>query len=191
MFGYATRDLKLGQVRPMKRIILPFILVIFSGCASAPKQDHWPQEIPPYSYYLAAYQADTLNSERQSLEAYLDWVKNYYYGNALYSRGWLKVIEEAKEFVDDPIEGEAIEEKLYIVGKKVSAEWSKSKSAQTINTKLLGIWGVSLQEALDRGEALEFLDRVMADVEALLSQQVSINDIDKYRYYQQSEDFFY
>jgi len=58
---------------------------------------------------------------------------------------------------------------MHVTGKKISAQWSKSKLAQSISTKLLGVGGVSLQEALDRGEALEYLDRVISDVDALLS----------------------
>lgn len=177
----------------MKRTLFPyfFIIVILSGCASLPKQDNWPQEIPSYDYYLAAYQADSQNSKKQSLEAYLGWVKSFYFGNALYKRGWLKATAEAEEHVIDPTESQRVKEKMLIVGKKVSAEWAKSKTAQRINTKLLGIWGVSLQEALDREEAPAYLDKVIADIDGLLDERIAVNDIEQYHYYPESEDFFY
>jgi len=172
------------------KIIIALILVCLSGCASLPKQDNWPQEIPPYYYYLGTYQADSQNSKKQSLETYLGWVKSFYFGNALYSGGWLQITEEAEDYVFDSTESQRIKEKMYIVGKKVSAEWAKSKTVQRVSTKLLGIWGVSLQEALEREEASSYLDKVIADIDSLLDKRTAANEIERSHYYPESEDFF-
>lgn len=175
----------------MKRFVLLVFLVFLSSCASTPKQENWPAEIPAYNYFLEQYEDDLANSREQSFDTYLGWVRNFYYGFLVANRGWLKISKETKELIEDPVENKMVQDKLYLVGKKISAEWAKSKKTQRINTRLLGIWGNSLQEAIDRNEASAYVDKVLDDVEALLDGQLLAKDIGNYRYFPETDDFFF
>ncbi len=174
----------------MKSFLIISVLVL-AGCTTLPKQENWPAEIPPYDYFVGQYQSDVGNRKEQSLNAYLGWVKNFYDGFLVGNRGWLAISQEAEEMIDDPEKQQSVEEKLYLLGKKISAEWSKSKKHQRINTRLLGIWGASLQEAIDRDEPLEYIDSVESDVDALLLGDLKKEEIENYRYFPESDSFFF
>ena len=166
-------------------------IFLLAGCATAPQQAAWPAGIPPHAFYVNEYYSDVENQGSQSLDDYLKWVKNFYQGTELYTNGWNQSSETAIESIDAPDERKLVAKKLKWVGQYISAEWAKSNSHRLINTRHVSIWGLSLDEAIARGEALWFIDAVMRDIDAILARRIEPKDITDYRYYTETEDFYF
>ncbi|MBL1432633.1 MAG: hypothetical protein COB94_004210 [Gammaproteobacteria bacterium] len=169
------------------------VLSVFTlvGCATVPKQSAWPSDIPPYSFYFEAYQQDLDNQVHQSLESYLKWVVGFYQGTDFYSAGWHQTTRGALQDIDVPADRANAKNKLQWIGKKVSAEWAKSNSLRLINTRHVAIWATSLDESIVQGKPLVYIGQVVRDVDAILAGVIEPDDITDYRYFSESEDFFF
>ena len=164
---------------------------MLASCASAPKQAAWPDDIPPYSFYVDEYNSDIDNKSQQDLSSYLKWVVGFYQGTDFYSGGWHHTITEAIEGIDDAAQKKLVHTKLQWIGQQVSAEWAKLNKYRVINTRHVSIWALSLNESIARGEALVYIDEVVRDVDAILAGRIEPEDITDYRYFAESEDFFF
>jgi len=172
---------------------LAIVITIFTlvGCASVPKQAEWPSDIPAYSHYVEAYKTDLDNQNKQDFDTYLKWVVGFYRGTELYSDGWHKISSEALASTDNPKDRANVQYKLAWIGEKVSAEWAKSNSLRLINTRHVSIWAISLEESIVQGKLLTYIDEVVHDVDAILAGSIEPDDITDYRYFAESEDFFF
>lgn len=175
----------------MKYLIAVITIFTLVGCASVPKQAEWPSDIPAYAYYIEAYQNDLDNQNKQNLDNYLKWVVGFYRGTELYSDGWHKISGEALASIENPEDRASAQYKLDWIGKQVSAEWAKSNSVRVINTRHVSIWAFSLEESVAQNKLLTYIDEVVHDVDAILAGTIEPDDITDYRYFAESEDFFF
>jgi len=60
-----------------------------------------------------------------------------------------------------------------------------------INTRHVSIWAISLEESIVQGKLLTYIDEVVHDVGAILAGSIEPDDITDYRYFAESEDFFF
>ena len=131
------------------------------GCATVtpgdPEGPPWPGDLPPRSYYEAAWQADEANATRQPLADYLRYVGDFYNGSIL-APGWRKA--QASLLRDaDPRDRILLEPKATCLGQILSAEWAKDNAVRRIDSARLAAVarevrqsapGTALQETLDR-----------------------------------------
>lgn len=167
----------------MKTILLILLTALtLSACTTVNRASDWPESIPPKSYYIDYYATDIEHQHVLSLESYLVWIKRFYLGWELYSLGWLDVAEDVALTVDEK-ERAKIKAKVLAIGKLVSPEWAKNKNHRVINTRHLGLWGSMINESIVRKEQEIMLDRIHADVIALLDRNILPEEITESRYY--------
>ncbi|MBL4853770.1 MAG: hypothetical protein JKY25_05970 [Robiginitomaculum sp.] len=176
----------------MKLLAIVFVsMCILASCASLPKQPAWPNDIPPHSFYVSEYEHDLENQRQQNLDSYLKWVISFYHGSELYSNGWRQMTNDALESIEGPDERALVQNKLHWIGEKVSAEWAKSNSLRLINTRHVSIWSISLDESITQRKPLWYINKVVRDVNAILAGLIEPDSITDYRYFPESEDFFF
>ncbi len=177
----------------VRHLLVTFIFLFLAGCATTTPQNAavWPQDLPPYSYYVEQYDSDPVNQEEQSFDSYLRWVKNFFNGTDFYANGWMSTSQEALSYIEDETERELLAEKLAWLGKRISAEWAKSNKVRLITSRHVSIWGVSLEEALAQGKVLLYADSVQRDIDAILAGRIEPKDITNYRYFAETDDFFF
>lgn len=152
------------------------------------QEQHWPESMPPRSYFVNAYEADAINKELQTQQEYMTWIVRFYNGWELYGRGWTKMTNELLEQIDNPTEAVEIKAKIDRIGRLVSAEWAKKSDTRTIYLRHVSIWGNALLESLDRDQALELVTRVNQDVDDLLAHRIKPAVITAERYFPADED---
>ena len=176
------------------RIFSLVAILLLVGCATTQPIENsadWPKNLPSYSFYVDEYNKDVDNQNAQSLDDYLKWVVSFYNGTEFYSNGWQQTSKEAIESIEDLKERQLAAQKLQSAGQKISAEWAKSNKFRLITTRHVSIWGMSLEEAIAQGQALSYIDHVQRDIDAVLAGRIEPNDITNYRYFAESEDFFF
>ncbi|MBX2807928.1 MAG: hypothetical protein KTR20_04780 [Cellvibrionaceae bacterium] len=176
----------------MKPVTLLLILLCLSSCTVTPAGKSWPTEIPPKAYFTAYYAQDPAHQKITTEANYLKWIKRFYFGWELYGRGWLQTTRELMETLETEQEQMNASQLMAEIGRLISAEWAKDGKHRVINTRHVSIWGNTLNDAIDRKEALIILKRLMKDVKALLAREITPNDITAERYYPQdnADDFF-
>lgn len=172
--------------------LLALVLLASSlfACSTAKiaQEQHWPQSMPPRSYFVDAYEADAVNKKVQTQQEYMTWIVRFYNGWELYGRGWTKMTNELLEQIEDPVEAAEIKTKIDRMGRLVSAEWAKKSDTRTIYLRHVSIWGNALLESLDRDQALELVTRVNKDVDDLLAHRIKPAVITAERYFPADED---
>ncbi len=176
--------MKINALRSLFTLI--FVLLFTSGCSNL--KDQWPDQMPKRSLFLKAYHADTENKQIQTREEYLLWIQRFYLGWEIYRNGWLKVTNQLLEETTNQQDRKIIEKKMQQIGFKISCEWAKKNKHRQIFTRHVSIWGNALLESLDRNEPLTLIDKVNADVDALLLHQLHPKAITENRYYAQDEN---
>jgi hypothetical protein len=106
-------------------------------------------------------------------------------GWELYHRGWLELSSDLAETITDQNSRDAAKIKLKLIGKIVSPEWAKHRKLSTIKTRHLIIWGNALYQSPANNEQLAIIDKVLADVKLLTTQQLTPKQILADRYYPQ------
>jgi hypothetical protein len=176
----------------MKKYFLAFALValnLLSGCSTRmTQQANWPKDIPSREFFVAHYEADTVNKEQESVDEYLLWVVRFYKGWELYSNGWTKVTQDSLYGVTDPVLAKEIKTKMDMIGETIACEWPKNKKDRRILTRHIVVWGNALVESIKRGQELNLINRVLADARGLVGNQVAIDDIKADRYFPQDKD---
>src|SRR5690606_37096368 len=123
----------------------------------------------------------------QAEDDYLLWVTRFYTGNGPVP-GWLDMTEQVLERL--PLEQHAnVEARLFELGGRIGMEWAKDNSVRRINTRAAGVWRDALLEALAQDDLDAFLDRLSADVDALLNGTLDGDAIRFERYYVDEFDF--
>ena len=172
------------------RKLLWLLMLLVSGCAEYPiKTSSWPDTMPSNETFLANYQQDGVNANLQSLDEYLLWVKRFYQGWELYPNGWITLSDNVARKLQEPLLARAVKEKLRNLGVVIAAEWAKNNETRRITTQQVSVWGNALLNSLQHGETLSILERVAQDVEDLLANRISPEQITENRFYAE-EDIF-
>lgn len=160
--------------------------LLLGGCSSLQESD-WPRGIPAQSYFLEYYEQDAANQVLQSEADYLRWIKRFYTGLPPIP-GWLELSEQAMGELSSGVAQE-LQNDTYRLGRDISAEWAKNDQVRRIDTRMINIWRDAFLEARNRSEVLKYLDLWQADVNDLLSGELSDDDIYFERYYVDEFDF--
>lgn len=175
----------------IKACLTVLTVLLCAACARTPiDQADWPEELPPVHYYQGVYEQDHGNREAQSLESYLKWVRRFYEGWDMYPDGWLSTSRDILGGVEEAHKRSRLEAKLADLGKLISAEWAKSSEKRTIRSRELSVWGQALLKSVNNDDEEHLVDRVTADVNALLSGQLDPTDVDLKRYNSASTDVY-
>lgn len=166
--------------------ILITSLTLFS-CTTIDTQNDWPTEIPAKAVFLQYYDNEPL-SHRNILkeEDYLLWVNRFYYGWALYKRGWVQATNELEATVDDPQDKIKAKQLMVSIGNKIAPEWSKHSTYRSITTRHLSIWGNTINTSIAQGQQMETLPFILSDVNALLNNTLDGQAITAARYFSQT-----
>ena len=165
-------------------IRIPYMLVlmaVLTGCATPARTPSWPDGAAPPALFRAEWRRSVDNQRVQAEEEYLLWVTRFYTGNGPVP-GWLDMTEQVLARLPED-QHERIEGRLFELGGRIGAEWAKDNSVRRISTRLAGVWRDALLEALTRGELDAYLDRLSADVDALLAGSLDDDAIRFERYY--------
>lgn len=174
-----------GTSMSLKLNIIIALALLTSACVNFNNKTDapWPAEIPEQSYFIEYYKVDANEQRSASLERYLSWVKQFYFGSTFYKNGWLKVTKTAVISLDSEKDKQVIQQKMTHLGKIISPEWSKTTKTRAIYTRHMSIWGSGLLEAIEENEQIAYIDKVTLDVHALLNRKISPDDINNERYY--------
>ena len=170
---------------PIKLSLIVYLLLM-AGCSQL--REHWPTEVPDKNRILAVYHKDPINKAKQTPEEYLLWVERFYMGWEVYRRGWLKTTNELLEQIETPAEQRKFKKKMDKLGFAICSEWAKKSKTRRIYTRHVSVWGNALVESLDRGEYEQLIEKVQADVNALLAHQLEPEVITAGRYYPEDEN---
>lgn len=171
-------------------VVIALSLCVLTACTPSKlaKEDNWLQNMPPRSYFIDKYNADTANADIQSEHSYLTWVVRFYNGSEFYSRGWIKMTNELMEQVSRPEEADEIRAHIDSIGQLVAAEWAKKIGTRKVVLRHVSVWGNALLESIERDQTLDLVKRVHQDVEQLLEGQLSLDAITADRYFAPDED---
>ncbi|MEM1402696.1 MAG: hypothetical protein AAGG55_05145 [Pseudomonadota bacterium] len=183
------------SLRPTLRLALraSLLMLLLSGCVNVRDDlaQNWPDDIPPHSFFVEAYQADPENHEFQTQEKYLYWVRAFYEGTTLYPRGWYDLTDGILAQTEDSERAAQLQEELYLLGRNIATEWSKSNRVNLIKSGNLAVWGVAAERAGKEGNVDETLAKITTDVEKLLAEELNPGAITASRYHEQDpNDFF-
>lgn len=160
------------------RYLLYFLLIGLSSCISNRSLQPWPEILPEQTYFEQAYQADPVNSVRQSKTEYLNWVVDFYQGTLLYPQGWTKLSATVLA-MSSPSHQLEIAPRMGEAGRLIAAEWAKDNSIRRIDNRLLSLWGSVIQVADSDAKRTETIDLIVSDVNDLTADvlpPVEIND---------------
>lgn len=165
--------------------VLFAVFLLLAACALTPEKAEWPADMPPRSWYVYLYNADTGNQENQSLEKYLKWVRIFYRGWGGV-RGWRSIEEEILADTD-AADREQLRRGLDDLGRKISGEWAKSYGVRLINGKAVQAWVDAAYECSEQRDHERLLRAIDRDVEALLAGRLNASEITLKRYYPDAE----
>ncbi len=172
----------------MLRIPLLFVLMaLLAGCVTRQPEPEWLEGIPPRAQFAAEWQRSVDNQPLQSEAEYLLWVMRFYTGYRAVP-GWLQMTEQVMQRLR-PEERAVTSARLFELGARIGAEWAKDNSVRRLTTRSAGVWRDALLEALSRDELGAYLDRLSADVDALLAGELGNDEINFERYYVDEFDF--
>ena len=163
---------------------------MLTACATRPPAQpdaDWPDGAAPRAQFTAEWERSVQNQALQSEDEYLLWVSRFYTGYGAVP-GWLSMTQQVLQRLP-PEQRAPIEMRLFELGSRIGAEWAKDNSVRLLNTRSAGVWRDALLEALTRGELDAYLDRLDADVGALLAGELSNEVIRFERYYVDEFDF--
>jgi len=168
-------------------VLLCFVLL--TACATHVPQDaNWPTDIPSRAFFVAHYESDLENRVDQDVDEYLLWVLRFYKGWELYRNGWSKVTEDSLHGVTDPALAQEIKTKMGLIGEGIACEWAKSKKDRRVLTRHVVVWGNALIESIKRDQELALINRVLADLNGLLQNQIALDDVKAERYFPRDGD---
>lgn len=169
-------------------VVLMFAIVTSCSSNSSKIARIWPADMPPREVFVAGYEADLDNKSGQDLDEYLLWVERFYEGWELYHNGWVKVTADSLHGVKDPVRAAEIKAKMDLIGITVASEWAKSKKDRRVLTRHVVVWGNALIESIKRDQELPLINRVLADVNGLLINKISLEEIKAERYFPKDKD---
>jgi hypothetical protein len=168
-----------------KFFVLISLIMLLSGCATNPSS--WPQSLPSVDTFRNNWTADAENRQIQAQDEYLLWVQRFYEGYNTVP-GWFDLTSQVLARLPAG-EQSAAAEQLAALGVKISGEWAKDNSVRRIETSTVATWRDALQESLSRMEFDTYLERLNADIAALLAGELTSDEITFERYYIDEFDF--
>jgi len=163
-----------------KPLLLAAICLFLVSCVG-PNLEDWPDTIPQTEVFKVAYDADAENQLRQSEAEYLGWVLSFYQGNLAYQSGW----QDIQGYVYEAPAPEAAQElldQLSLLGIAIGREWSKHNDIRQIDTRMLSLWGSTIQLAPDFDTQKQTIEVITTDIDLLLSGNLRKQDILEERY---------
>jgi hypothetical protein len=157
------------------------LITLLAACTTRAPEPEWPGGIPPRSFFSMEWRESANNRSLQSQDDYLLWVARFYTGYGAVP-GWLSMTSQVIQRLP-PAEHDAIEARLFELGGRIGAEWAKDNAVRLLNTRSAGVWRDALLEAFRRNELDVYLDRLSADVDALLAGELHNEAIRFERYY--------
>jgi len=179
MTAVAWRFRKTGS-SARKPLFIVAISLFLASCIG-PNLEDWPDSIPQTQVFKVAYQADEENQSRQSETEYLEWVLSFYQGNIAYQSGW----QDIQDYVFEAPAPEAAQElqgQLSQLGIAIGSEWSKHNDIRRIDTRMLSLWGSTIQLAPDFDTQKQTVELIARDIDLLLSGSLKKQDILEERY---------
>ena len=162
----------------------PFLVAIaclFLASCIGPNLEDWPDSIPQSQVFKIAYDADQENQDHQSEAEYLRWVLSFYQGNLAYQSGW----QDIQGYIYEAPAPEAAQEllnRLSQLGIAIGSEWAKHNAIRQIDTRMLSLWGSTIQLAPDFDTQEQTVEVIAADIDLLLSGSLRKQDILEERY---------
>lgn len=165
-----------------RRLVLA-CLVLLGGCAGmAQRASDWPEGLPARGHYERLYALDHVNqASGQTLAEYLLWVRRFYTGWGPQPDGWHATAAQILAEID-PTRYAVVHAELAMLGTLISGEWAKLSPARVIRNRTVAVWGEALAAASIEGEYEPLIDRVRADVLALLDGTLDPQAITRERY---------
>ena len=154
---------------------------LFLASCIGPNLEDWPDSIPQTQVFIVAYDADEENQGRQSETEYLEWVLSFYQGNLAYQSGWQDIQGYVYE-APVPEAEQALLEQLSLLGIAIGSEWSKHNDVRQIDTRMLSLWGSTIQLAPDFDTQKQTVAVIATDIDLLLSGSLRKQDILEERY---------
>jgi len=158
------------------------VLLAIQGCATVVETtDGWPAHLPARLHFSRIYASDAANAAVQTEEQYLSWVRRFYEGSEFYAWGYL----DLESLLLEDLKGDAainMQRKLDAVGMQIGGEWAKDRRVKLITTRMLSVWGDAIQSAVSSGQPELVIDRISADVAAVLSGELPGDAIAPERY---------
>lgn len=169
-----------------KTLSLATILLALAACQTRISDASWPNDIPPKAYFVevgrALIEPDSSTFERQ-LNTYLVWIKRFYQGSIIYPLGWNEMTDTLVSSLDESADHGDVRQRMYELGRKISAEWAQDDRKRKINSANVAAWGSALRTAVEFKQQVRFIEQVERDVEDLLSGKIDSSDINRARYY--------
>jgi hypothetical protein len=162
------------------RAWLIVLLSISLASCIGPNLDDWPETIPEQQYFIEAYQSDGANQQLQSRTEYLEWALSFYQGNLAYQSGWLDV--ESVVLASANSDVEVLDGQLGDLGALIGAEWAKHNDVRRIDTRMLALWGSTLQQVQSYDLQIKSIELISDDVSELLAGNLRKEEIVETRY---------
>ncbi len=175
----------------LRIISLTVILLVLAACQTRLDDTAWPSNIPPKAYFVEVGRdligPDSNNLERQ-LNSYLLWIKRFYQGSIIYPLGWNEMTDTLVASLGEPADPIEVRQRMYELGRKISAEWAQDDKKRKINSANVAAWGSALRTAVEYKQQVRFIEQVERDVDDLLSGKIDSSEISRARYYP-AEDY--
>ena len=168
-------------VNSSRRPLFIVAVCLFLASCIGPNLEDWPDSIPQTQVFIVAYDADEENQGRQSETEYLEWVLSFYQGNLAYQSGWQDIQGYVYEAPAPEAEQELLEQ-LSLLGIAIGSEWSKHNDVRQIDTRMLSLWGSTIQLAPDFDTQKQTVEVIATDIVLLLNGSLSKQDILEERY---------
>ncbi len=168
------------QIISKRSALLSALLFTLASCVT-PDIGNWPDSVPPQEVFIAAYAEDEENQHLQSQTEYLEWTLSFYQGNLAYQSGW----EDIRDYVfDAPSEQERalLLAQLRELGVVIGSEWAKHNDLRLIDSRMLSLWGSTIQLAPDFESQQETVELIAQDVERILDGKLPREEIHEKRY---------
>ena len=166
------------------------LCLLLSACAGpwSKNAQHWPDQLPPRSHYVNAYESDTRIHPLQTREHYLRWIVNFYQGTLWYRNGWNELVPDLLAEAETEQQARDWERKLHKLGRDISTEWAKNKNYRRIHNCQLSVWGNAASKAIAEEEVEATIERIEQDVEALIAGELAPEAISAERYFPEDQD---
>ena len=168
-------------VNSSRRPLFIAAVCLFLVSCIGPNLEDWPDSIPQTQVFIVAYDSDEENQGRQSETEYLEWVLSFYQGNLAYQSGWQDIQGYVYEAPAPEAEQELLEQ-LNLLGIAIGSEWSKHNDVRQIDTRMLSLWGSTIQLAADFDKQKQTVEVIAIDIDLLLNGSLSKQEIVEERY---------
>lgn len=170
-----------GNKSSKKRNVFLLLCLLALASCMTPDLASWPETIPAQQVFAVIYADDRENQKRQSQTEYLEWVLSFYQGNLAYQSGWLDIADYLIEAPDEAQDMNLMAQ-LQSLGVAIGSEWSKHNDVRLIDTRMLSLWGSTIQLASDYQQQRQSIEAIVEDVERILSGDLAEEEILDTRY---------